>query len=194
MAHLTIPERSQSLHDPREIAAFLSPFGIQYEQWATDAVVPEHPTNEQILAAYAKQIEALKNKGGYVTADVIDVTPDVPDLQAMLDRFNKEHMHAEDEVRFIVKGNGVFHIHPTGAPVFAIHVTAGDLINVPAGTQHWFDLCEDRTIRAIRLFKEVAGWTPQYAQNSVHGNFVPLCFGLSYLPAHLPVLKTALQI
>jgi cupin superfamily acireductone dioxygenase involved in methionine salvage len=134
-------------------------------------------------------VEALKQRGGYITADVINVTPDVPGLQAMLDRFNKEHTHAEDEVRFIVKGRGVFHIHPPTAPVFSIEVEAGDLINVPAGTEHWFDLCHDRTIRAIRLFREKVGWTPVYTGNTIAERFQPLCFGPQYIPA-LPRIET----
>ena len=39
--------------------------------------------------------------------------------------------------------------------MFAIEVEAGDLIRVPKGTHHWFDLCADRRIRAIRLFQEI---------------------------------------
>jgi 1,2-dihydroxy-3-keto-5-methylthiopentene dioxygenase len=192
MAHVTIPQSKQELHDAREIAEFLAPFGIVYEQWSTEATLPDDPGNEQILAGYSRQIEALKQKGGYVTADVINVTPDVPNLQAMLDKFNKEHTHAEDEVRFIVKGRGVFHIHPKTGPVFAIEMSPGDLINVPAGTQHWFDLCSDRTIRAIRLFKEVSGWTPTYIAGGVHDQFAPLCFGPSYIPAGARAIQTVI--
>jgi 1,2-dihydroxy-3-keto-5-methylthiopentene dioxygenase len=100
----------------------------------------------------------------------------------MLDRFNKEHTHAEDEVRFIVEGRGLFHVHPQHGSIFAIEVAAGDLINVPAGTKHWFDLCSDRRIRAIRLFKEQSGWTPQYTESGVASAYEPLCFGPSYVP------------
>ena len=80
----------------------------------------------------------------------------------MLNKFNAEHWHDEDEVRFIVEGRGLFHIHPPDGPVFAIEVEAGDLIRVPRGTHHWFDLCADRRIRAIRLFQDPSGWTPHY--------------------------------
>jgi 1,2-dihydroxy-3-keto-5-methylthiopentene dioxygenase len=183
MAHIRIPELQRRIDTPAEISAFLARFGIVYEQWSIAAALPADPTNEQILAGYAPQIEALKTKGGYVTADVINVTPDTPNLQTMLDRFNKEHTHAEDEVRFIVKGHGVFHIHPVAGPIFSIELCAGDLINVPAGTQHWFDLCNDRTIRAIRLLKDPAGWAPQYIPGTLHEQFTPGCFGPSYVPA-----------
>jgi len=193
MAHVNVPERKQELHGPAEIANFLTPFGITYEQWSPDAVLPDDPSSDDILVGYASQIDALKKKGGYVTADVINVTPDLPNLQAMLDKFNKEHTHDEDEVRFIVKGRGVFHIHPKGGPVFSIEMASGDLINVPAGTQHWFDLCADRTIRAIRLFKDPTGWTPRYVAEGVHHQYEPLCFGPSYIPANTPAMRDLLD-
>ncbi|MGL5097714.1 MAG: 1,2-dihydroxy-3-keto-5-methylthiopentene dioxygenase, partial [Planctomycetia bacterium] len=145
--------------------------------------VDPNAASEEILAAYAPEIDLLKARGGYTTADVINVTPETPGLDAMLNKFNKEHTHAEDEVRFIVKGKGVFHIHPRGGPVFAVEVEAGDMINVPRGTQHWFDLCEERTIRAIRLFQDTKGWTPEYIEGGVHESYTPMCWGPTYVPS-----------
>ena len=64
----------------------------------------------------------------------------------------------------------------------AIEVEAGDLIRVPKGTWHWFDLCTDRTIRAIRLFQDPAGWTPIYTDSSTDKNYQPVCLGSAYIP------------
>ena len=100
----------------------------------------------------------------------------------MLAKFNREHWHDEDEVRFIVKGHGLFHIAPVDGDVVAIEMEAGDLIRVPRGTRHWFNLCGDRTVRAIRLFQDVSGWTPHYTESGVDAGYQPLCFGASYLP------------
>jgi 1,2-dihydroxy-3-keto-5-methylthiopentene dioxygenase len=99
----------------------------------------------------------------------------------MLAKFNREHWHDEDEVRFIIAGRGLFHIHATSGTVLAIEVEAGDLIRVPRGTLHWFNLCDDRRIRAIRLFQDTAGWTPNYTSSRVDENFLPVCFGLAHL-------------
>ena len=86
------------------------------------------------------------------------MTAQTPNLDTMLAKFSVEHWHDEDEVRFIVRGRGLFHIHPRdNGPVIAIECEAGDLIRVPRGTWHWFDLCGDRHIRAIRLFQDKAG-------------------------------------
>ena len=67
--------------------------------------------------------------------------------------------------------------------VFAIEVEAGDLISVPRGTLHWFDLCADRRIRAIRLFQDPSGWTPHYTDSGVDGRHQPLCLGPADLAA-----------
>jgi 1,2-dihydroxy-3-keto-5-methylthiopentene dioxygenase len=182
MARITIPDENRRLEDPAEISAFLRPFGIWYEKWDVAGRIGEDATNEEILAAYAPEIERLKAQGGYVTADVINVTPQVEGLDAMLNKFNKEHTHSEDEVRFTVQGGGIFHIHPDNGPVFAVQVESGDLINVPAGTRHWFDLCDDKTIRCIRLFLDPAGWSPHYVDSGVHENYTPVCWGPNYLP------------
>lgn len=190
MALLRIPEQDRVLREAGEIRQFLAGYGIFYEQWPVAGRIGDNPTADEILTAYAPEVEVLKARGGYVTADVIDVTADLPGLQAMLDKFNKEHTHAEDEVRFIVRGHGVFHVHAPDAPVFAIEVEAGDLINVPAGTRHWFDLCADRNIRAIRLFREKAGWTPQYTGSDIATGYAPLCLGPSYLPPGTPRAAT----
>jgi 1,2-dihydroxy-3-keto-5-methylthiopentene dioxygenase len=99
----------------------------------------------------------------------------------MLAKFSREHWHDEDEVRFILEGRGVFHIHPRTGPVFAIEVDKGDLIRVPRGTWHWFDLCSDRRIRAIRLFQDSAGWTPNYTDSGVDRGFEPVCLGPSHV-------------
>ena len=86
------------------------------------------------------------------------------------------------QILFIVEGRGLFHVHPSGGPVFAIEVQAGDLISVPRGTHHWFDLCADRRIRAIRLFQDASGWTPHYTKSGVDANFQPVCFGPAFVP------------
>lgn len=183
MARIRIQDENREITDVAQIRAFLEPFGIWYEKWDVAGRIGPDATNEEILAAYAPEVERLKAAGGFVTADVINVTPATPNLDAMLNKFNKEHTHSEDEVRFTVKGSGVFHIHPDEGPVFAIQVEAGDLINVPRGTRHWFDLCDDRTIRCIRLFQDPSGWAPHYVEGGVHERYTPLCLGPAYVKA-----------
>ena len=182
MATVHIPDENREIKDPAEIRTFLQPWGIVFEQWDVDGRIGTDATNEEILVAYAPEIERLKSEYGFVTADVINVSPATPGLETMLAKFDKEHLHTEDEVRFTVRGSGVFHINPQTAPVFSITVESGDLISVPNGTHHWFNLCGDRTIRCIRLFEDISGWTPHYMDQPVHEDYAPLCLGPSYFP------------
>ena len=182
MATINIRDENRVLEDAAEISDFLAQYGIWYRRFEGPDTLADDVTAEEVLAVYDEPIRALKEEGGYVTADVIDIQPDTPNLEAMLNKFNTEHWHDEDEVRFIVAGRGLFHIHPKGHPVFSMEIEAGDMINVPRGTHHWFDLCQDRRIRAIRLFQDPSGWTPHYTGSGEDSKHQPLCFGPSYLP------------
>lgn len=182
MANITIQDDQRTITDVDEIREFLKPYGIWYENWDVEGRIESDANAEQILAAYEPEIQRLKEQGNFVTADVISVNPETPGLDAMLAKFNKEHTHSEDEVRFTVRGNGVFHIHGDDDKVFGVHVQSGDLINVPRGTKHWFDLCGDRTIQCIRLFEDASGWAPHYIDDSeLHERYIPVCFGPKFV-------------
>src|SRR5262245_30512655 len=98
MAIVNIPDKGLTLNDPTEVAGYLASIDIDYERWDASHDVSPDATDDEILAAYAGEIDVLKAKGGYVTADVINVTPATPGLDEMLARFNREHWHDEDEV------------------------------------------------------------------------------------------------
>ncbi len=185
MAVLTVPDKDLRFTDPTEIAGQLDGVGIDYERWENLKQVSSDAADQEILDGYAGEIELLKQKGGYVTADVINIVPTTEGLDAMLNKFNKEHWHDEDEVRFIVKGHGLFHIAPENGDVVSIEMEAGDMIRVPRGTRHWFNLCGDKTVRAIRLFQDTSGWTPHYTDSGVDQSYQPLCFGVTYFPQNV---------
>ncbi|MCB1124053.1 MAG: cupin domain-containing protein [Verrucomicrobiae bacterium] len=185
MALLRIPEEDRSLTEADEVQDYLRNIGIDCGTWKTDHALPDNPTSEDILEAYATEIETAKQAGGYVTADVIAVQPDTPNLDVMLAKFSKEHWHDEDEVRFIIDGTGVFHFNTgEGKPVVALEVKAGDYIRVPRGTWHWFDLCQDKTIKAIRLFQDPSGWTPHYTDSGKEQGFLEVCLGPAFIPVN----------
>ena len=182
MATVTIPDKNEVITGFDQVRDCLAGARIKYECWTAGIdIAPDAPA-DQILEAYSAEIDRLKKDGGYVTADVIDVRPETPGLEAMLAKFNREHWHDEDEVRFIIQGRGLFHVRPPEGPVLAIEVEEGDLIQVPSGTMHWFNLCSDRRIRAIRLFQDPAGWTPHYTDSQVDARYEAVCLGASYIP------------
>jgi 1,2-dihydroxy-3-keto-5-methylthiopentene dioxygenase len=187
VAILNIPDENQSLQDYDKVRGFLAGINIEYEYWDPVASLPQDASAEEILSAYSEQINELKRRGGYATADVISVNRNTPGLDTMLAKFNIEHRHDEDEVRYILSGRGLFHIHsqrPKRDQVIALEVGAGDLIRIPRDTLHWFDLCGDRNIRAIRLFQDVSGWVPHYTHSTIDSRYEPVCWGPRYLQSH----------
>jgi 1,2-dihydroxy-3-keto-5-methylthiopentene dioxygenase len=94
--------------------------------------------------------------------DIIALFPLTEGLAGILAAFHRCHVHDDDEVRLILAGGGVFgFVLPDGEQV-EIAVQAGDLIAVPAGTEHWFRLDPRATIVAVRLFGANPDWRARY--------------------------------
>ncbi len=93
MATVHIPTENRSISDSEAISAFLKPFGIWYEHGQVAGRLDPAASDAQILAEYSQEIDKVKAAGGFLTADVINVNPNTPNLDAMLSKFNKEHTH-----------------------------------------------------------------------------------------------------
>jgi 1,2-dihydroxy-3-keto-5-methylthiopentene dioxygenase len=73
-------------------------------------------------------------------------------------------------VRFFVEGQGLFSIHKEGR-VFSVLCEKGDLIAVPDGTPHWFDMGPQPRFTAIRLFTNTEGWVARPTQSDIASRF-----------------------
>ena len=166
----------ETIRDHAAIAAALAPAGVRLERWQAGATLPDAPQDEDIMAAYAGEIERLQAEG-YPTCDVIRVTPDHPQREELRAKFLAEHVHDDDEVRFFVEGAGLFYIR-SGGVVHALECTAGDLIVLPAGTRHWFDTGARPFFTAIRLFITPEGWVARYTGDGI-AESIPLYEGAS---------------
>src|SRR5262245_41549403 len=96
-----IPEEGRKITEMEAIRQYLAGINIEYEIWEPSQPIQPDASNDEILQAYSADIDKLKARGGYVTADVVNVNPQTPGLDAMLAKFSREHWHDEDEVRFI---------------------------------------------------------------------------------------------
>jgi 1,2-dihydroxy-3-keto-5-methylthiopentene dioxygenase len=114
------------------------------------------------LANYQPDLERIKSANGYVAQDIVEITPQMPNLQAILAKFDKEHLHTDDEVRFVLDGGGIFDIRSKGDRWMRVEVYPADYISVPADRHHRFYCTEANHIRCVRLFKDNTGWTPIY--------------------------------
>ena len=78
MAVILIRDDNRRLESDRDIAEFLAPFGIFHERWELEERVDPNAPADDILDAYQPEIDKLKAQGSYVTADVINVSPETP--------------------------------------------------------------------------------------------------------------------
>jgi len=139
-----------------DITAFLAQAGIVLERWDISGV-DKNSSSESLLAQFHDNIEELKAREGYQSADVIALTPESKDRLALRQKFLQEHTHSEDEVRLFVHGSGTFFV-PAGDVVVKLECHAGDLLRVPANMPHWFDGGEYPDFVAIRIFTNPQGW------------------------------------
>jgi 1,2-dihydroxy-3-keto-5-methylthiopentene dioxygenase len=156
--------------DGEEIAAALQLIGVRFERWSASRQLPAQIEDAAIMDAYRADIDRLKRECGYQSVDVLRCLPDNPKREELRLKFLEEHTHDEDEVRFFVEGAGVFYLRAAGK----VHMTLcerGDLIGVPAGTRHWFDMGPAPRFTAIRLFTTPAGWVARFTGERIARQF-----------------------
>jgi 1,2-dihydroxy-3-keto-5-methylthiopentene dioxygenase len=152
--------------DHAEIQTAMAQIGIGFERWAARHELAQGADQPTILAAYADEVASLCKRGGYQSVDVIRLTPDHPDRVAMRAKFLHEHVHEDDEVRFFVEGEGAFYIR-TDTHVYRMTCTRDDLLVVPKGTRHWFDMGDSPSFCAIRLFTRPDGWQAHFTGDPI---------------------------
>jgi 1,2-dihydroxy-3-keto-5-methylthiopentene dioxygenase len=164
-----------------EIEELLGEHGVRYSRWDTARIPPAlrgaasltDSEKAQVLDLYRREIDAEKKAFGYVTADVVSLSPDNPKLAEICAKFDKEHTHDEDEVRLVVAGHGTFTVRGLADEAIDITMGPGDYISVPRDRRHWFTLLADETITAVRLFQDTKGWTPHYSGTGTGPTEVP---------------------
>lgn len=152
------------------IQQLLETAGIRFQRWRTDRELPADADSDSILAAYRAEIDKLVSEEGYRSYDVVSMNPDHPQKDELRKKFLAEHRHSEDEVRFFVRGQGLFVLH-LADKVYALLCEKDDLISVPADTRHWFDMGPNPVFTAIRLFNNPEGWVAKFTGDDIAGRF-----------------------
>lgn len=163
----------EELNSDQEISFKLRDVGIEFYQWKADKEVTIDMDQNTILEAYKSEITTLVNSKGYSSMDVVSMHPNHPDKKVLREKFLSEHTHSEDEVRFFVRGSGLFNMH-IGTSVYSILCNKDDLIAVPANTPHWFDMGENPEFTAIRLFNNPDGWVAKFTGDKIADKFPEL--------------------
>jgi 1,2-dihydroxy-3-keto-5-methylthiopentene dioxygenase len=153
-----------------KIAEFMDGIGVHIQRWEAQKPLAAEASEEEILAAYCSSVDQLCQQYGLKAADVISVKSDHPEKKALREKFLSEHTHSDFEVRFFVEGQGQFYLHAEGK-VYVLLCEKGDLISVPAGMPHWFDMGENPNLKCIRLFTSPEGWVADFTGNGIADRF-----------------------
>lgn len=156
--------------DGDKIADEMNAIGVRFERWKTQSPLPDNANDDDVMAAYAGDINRLKEENGYQSVDVIRLDSSHPQKSELRQKFLSEHTHSEDEVRFFVEGAGIFYLRVDGK-VYMTLCERGDLISVPEGTKHWFDMSESPKLTCIRLFTSKEGWVADFTGDDIADKF-----------------------
>lgn len=157
-------------HEGEAIARELQRIGVTFERWQATRPVAAGASQDEVIAAYKNDIDRISAERGFTTVDVISIAPDNPKRDELRVKFLDEHFHKEDEVRFFVAGSGLFTLH-VDDKVYEIECVKDDLIAVPDGTTHWFDMGTEPNFVAIRFFEQPDGWIGHFTGTDIAQQF-----------------------
>ena len=174
MAHLRTQE-NKTHTDLSVIQKMLAPLKVKIDHWPT-AKGAEHLLGKAalsdeekatVLDMHGQYFASLQKSEGYQSQDLIVLHPQIPNLDGLLEKFAAIHTHDDDEVRYIVEGEGTFGFVLPNNRQILLTVEAGEYINVPAHTEHWFVLTATKRIKAVRYFTTMDGWSPNYTKRPI---------------------------
>jgi 1,2-dihydroxy-3-keto-5-methylthiopentene dioxygenase len=168
------PSRAEAVHTRfDDIRAALAPIGVEFERWQANRELDDQASQDEVIEAYRDSIDRLMKQYGFKSVDVISLYASHPQKEAMRDKFLHEHTHGDFEVRFFVEGEGLFYLR-VGGKVYGMLCKKGDLLSVPAGTTHWFDMGPQPSLKAIRLFTTPEGWVANFTGDRIADRFPKL--------------------
>jgi 1,2-dihydroxy-3-keto-5-methylthiopentene dioxygenase len=156
--------------DEARIREALARINVRFERWAALRALASTDRDEDLLAAYQPEIQRLERAHAYRAVDVLRCLPDHPQREQLRAKFLAEHTHDDDEVRFFVEGAGMFYLH-ADARVHMVLCERNDLISVPAGMRHWFDMGPEPRFTVIRLFTTPEGWVARFTGDPIATRF-----------------------
>ncbi|KAK1793208.1 hypothetical protein P4O66_011613 [Electrophorus voltai] len=105
------------------------------------------------------ELQKICEDRGYTYMDIITIHPDkLPNYEDKLKMFYEEHLHVDDEIRYILEGRAYFDVRDKNDRWIRIAMTKGDLITLPAGIYHRFTLDETNYTKVMRLFAGEPVW------------------------------------
>ncbi|MGW0561699.1 1,2-dihydroxy-3-keto-5-methylthiopentene dioxygenase [Streptomyces sp. NPDC003016] len=161
--------------DHERITEALTACSVAFGRWPLRGTIAPDTSPGDVLSRYRTEIDELCAHEGLKLVDVAQLQPEEgPEGEGSAaearSAFLEEHRHAEDEVRFFAHGTGCFYLRLDGR-VHAVVCEAGDLLSVPAGTRHWFDMGPRPEFVAIRFFEKADGWVGDFTGDPIAQRF-----------------------
>ncbi|CAG5136759.1 unnamed protein product [Candidula unifasciata] len=106
---------------------------------------------------------ALKESRRYSYEDTVEISKEaLPNYDALVKTFATEHIHPDEEVRFVIEGTGYFDIRDWDDRWIRLEARPDDLLILPAGIYHRFVLDKKNFIKVKRLFEGTPCWTAYF--------------------------------
>lgn len=137
---------------------------------------PHHSGNDIALDELAKigvfykyvpqlsTLDDIAKDRGYKNRDQVELNlasfnNDIDAYNAKMKVFYAEHYHDDEEIRYIVDGEGYFDVRDKDDCWIRTKLNKYDLLVLPAGIYHRFTLTDEKKyVKAIRLFKDEPKW------------------------------------
>lgn len=169
-------ENAKSFRDLDQIASALRGCGVTLAAWS----IPEDQSlrsllqktvlteleKEQVLAVFEPRFNQLKGDFGIQSRDLVVLSEETENLENLLQMFSDCHTHDDDEIRYIIDGEGVFGFVLPDRSQVKLLLEPGEFISVPKNTEHWFELTPNKRVKAVRYFSNKEAWTPHYTKTS----------------------------
>ncbi|KAJ0182279.1 hypothetical protein K1T71_001648 [Dendrolimus kikuchii] len=99
-------------------------------------------------------LDKIKKERGYSYEDEIICSKEcLPDYEKKIKSFYTEHLHADEEIRFVLDGSGYFDVRDGNTDEWIrVAVSAGDMIVLPSGIYHRFTLDTNDRVKVKRFF------------------------------------------
>ncbi|AMB85258.1 acireductone dioxygenase [Pseudomonas agarici] len=153
-----------------DIASTLAEHGVRFERRSAATPIRAGASREEVIGAYQLQIDQLMSEHGGATVEVISLDNGHPRQAEWCAAGFAEQHHAANEIRFFVAGRGLLSLH-MGDYVYAVLCERNDLVSLPAGTRHWFDMGEHPRCVVICLFDRPEGRVASFTGEDIASHF-----------------------